>query len=468
MSPLKPLLYSVQGEVFIVAGDDMGREIVSNNKLNLQGVKMVKEEVERGDVSARAGRLRLTGNLGHFRAERHKGPLSPEAFQEVKDVAGTALVSNHCYGTTKESFVTETGSVPFSDVSRFWNAGLVDAIFDPDSGIASNFSLEEVSVTRGKDVFGNATFLLSEQRITLRYRLTDSVLRPIIYSVQKTAYQYENTHGSFASPREYGNVVGRDFHPRPGRVSVLDLAVFYPSGGQVVFGLYPNLEETHTYYWYNPHGELVSQNTVTLGVAYTEDNQTFRTLSSLNKEDVSPNGILKRKVIRQELVSYHQLSRDSYGVRREVTRLNHEGRYSTSADVQIVQAGAVQGSPAETRKMQVYAEKKTVGGGLMEAPALEVAVNTPSWESLETLLPLLEEGLSHDAVLRTYEVFGELNVALGLQVDMPAFSSLGGSETIPSPTLNPASVPTVVGYETEKDVPNGTALTRIVVRGRLA
>jgi hypothetical protein len=467
VSPFKPIFYSVQGEVFIVAGSDTERELVADNRLSLQGVRMVREEFRRGGLSDGAGQLRLTGNLGRFRPERHKGPLSPEPLQEVRGLAGSALVSNQCYGTVREGFLTETGSIAFLDVPKFWGLGFVDVLIDPDSGIVSNFSMEEVSVLRGKDVFGNASFLLSELRVTHRHRLTDLGLRPTIHSVHRTVFQYENTHGSFASPREYGNVVGRDFLPRPGRVSSLDLAVFYPFMGQVVFGLYPNLEETHTYYWYNPHGELVAQNTVTMGTVYTEDNKTFRELGSMDKEDVSPGGTLKRVVVRQELVAYYQLSRDSYGVRREVTRLNRQGRYSTSADLQIVQAGSVQSSPVEFRKMQVYAERGTGGEGLRDSPTLEVAVNTPSWESLETMLPLLEERLGQEEVLRTYEVFGELNVALGLQVDMPSFTNLDGTEVISTPTLSPASVPTVVGYEIEKDTLSGMALTRLTVRGRL-
>ncbi|HHT9120356.1 MAG TPA: hypothetical protein ACFYD3_07425 [Candidatus Hypogeohydataceae bacterium YC41] len=468
VSPLRPLFYSVQGEVFILAEADMEGTVLTDNRLSLQGVRMVREEIKRGETSARMGRLRLTGNLGRFRPERYKGPLTAEPFQEVQDLAGSVLVSNYCYGTVKESFVTETGSTPFVDVPRLWGLGIVDALIDPDSGVVSNFSLEEVSILRGKDIFGKTAFLLSEQRVVHRYRRTGLNLRPTIYSVQKTIFQYENTHGSFASPREFGNVVGRDFFPRPGRVSSLSLAVFYPYMGQVVFGLYPNLEETHTYYWYSLRGELVAQNTVTVGTVYTDDGQTFRQLGTLDMEDISPGGTLKRVVIRQELVAYYQLNRDSYAVRRETTRLNQQGRYSTSVDVHIVQAGSVQGSPVEHRKMQVYAEKEARGEGLQGSPTLEVAVNTPSWESLETILSLLEERLGRDEVIRTYELFGELNVAPGLQVDMPAFSSLDGTEAIPTSSLSPASVPIVIGCEIEKDALNGTALTRLVVRGRLS
>lgn len=457
VSPLKPLLYSVRGEVFMVAEMDMGREAVSDNTLDLQGVRMVGEEVKRGNISAKAGRLRLTGNLGSFRSERYKGILSPEPFKKVKGPVGGILASNYCYGTTQDSFFTGTDSISFVDAKA---SGV-----DPDSGIVNNFSLEVVSVLRGKDVFGKVTSLLSEYHVTHRWRSTDSGLHSIVYSIQDTVFLYENTHGSFASPREYGNVVGRDFNPRPGRVSTLHQAMFYPSNGEVVFGLYRLPEETATYYWYSHHGELAAQYTITFGPVYTEDNETFSPLSSLNKDDISPDGTVKQKVLRVESVSYYQLSRDSYGVRREHTRLNREGRYSTSVDVQIVQAGAVQGSPVEFRKMQVYAEKGIGSESPMESPALEVSVNTPSWESLETILPLLEEDLGHDEVVRTYEVFGELNAALGLQVNMPAFSSLDGTEVISSPGL--ASVPIVVGYEIEKDAFKGTALTRLTVKGRM-
>ncbi len=468
VSPLRPLFYSVAGELFIVAEADTEVALMPENRFSLGGVKVVREEVRGGNASARAGRLRLVGNLGRFRPERYKGSLSTEPFRVVQDVAGSAAIINNCYGTSRETLFTQTGSIAFTDVPKLWGLGITDILIDPDTGVVSNFSLEEISVLRGKDIFGKATFLLSELRITHRYRLTDSGLRPIIYSIQKTAFQYENTHGSFASPREFGNVVGRDFYPRPGRVTSLDLAVFYPSMGQVVFGLYRNVEETHTYYWYNFRGELVAQNTITSGMVYTEDNIVFKPLSSLDREDISPYGSLRRGVIRQELVAYYQLSRDSYGVRKEIIRLNSQGKYTNNVDLQIVQAGAVQGSPAEPRKMQVYAERAQHGNALAAAPALEVQINTPSWESIEVIFPLLEENLSRNEVVRTYELFGELNMASGLQVDMQTFSSLDGREAISSPALHPGSVPVVVGYEIEKDALKGVTFTRLAVRGRLA
>ncbi|HHT9153955.1 MAG TPA: hypothetical protein ACFYEM_10590, partial [Candidatus Hypogeohydataceae bacterium YC40] len=99
VSPLRPLFYSVQGEVFILAEADMEGTVLTDNRLSLQGVRMVREEIKRGETSARMGRLRLTGNLGRFRPERYKGPLTAEPFQEVQDLAGSVLVSNYCYGT---------------------------------------------------------------------------------------------------------------------------------------------------------------------------------------------------------------------------------------------------------------------------------------------------------------------------------------------------------------------------------
>src|SRR3989338_11230755 len=51
-SPLKPLLYSVEGEGFIVAGMGMGGGTGSGNTLGLPGGRMVGEEVKRGNISA--------------------------------------------------------------------------------------------------------------------------------------------------------------------------------------------------------------------------------------------------------------------------------------------------------------------------------------------------------------------------------------------------------------------------------
>ncbi|HHT9118010.1 MAG TPA: hypothetical protein ACFYD1_05190 [Candidatus Hypogeohydataceae bacterium YC38] len=474
VAPLEPFFYSVGGNIFITERGAMEEELGGANRLSLSGVRMVRQEVQRKE---KPSQIRLVGNLGRFRPERFKGPPQADSqpFQEVWEAAGTHAIKNYSYGIQRESFSTESGGVPFQDVPRVFALGM-GITADPDSGIISDFSMEEVSVLRGRDIFGNPSSMISETRSTYRHRVfAPGLVRPVLYARAKTVIQYENTHHSFAAPRELGSVVGQPTGlPIPGRISSLDLSVFYPAGGWIVYDLYPNIEETLTYYWYAPSGELVAQNTTTLGMVYTEDGLSFKELKFMDKDELSPWGSLRRVVVRQETISYYQISRDSYGVRREVVSLNTQGRYTASADVQIVQSGAVQGSPVEPRRMQTYAESGAYQPGsppeadLMATPAREVSINTPSWESLEALLPQFQKRFAKDEVLRVYEVLGELNIHPGLQVELQAVSNLDGTETIPVPSLDPDFAPIVVGYEIEKDLVVGRAITRLFVRGRLS
>ncbi|MFQ5863157.1 MAG: hypothetical protein ACE5IC_08535 [Candidatus Brocadiales bacterium] len=487
LSPMEPFIYSVGGHLFITEGgvyeDDFGAE----NMLDLSDVRMVREEVVRKDKPTQ---IRLQGNLGRFRPERFKGPITTETYQMVWEKVGTRWVWNHAYGTDRKLFFTEASSLntptrlgtDASPVSVTSGTRVISYItpdprsvtYDPDTFIVNGYSLEEVSTLRGKDVFGNPSFTLSETRSTYKYRFMGYWVERVLYSRAKMAYLYVNTHWSFAAPREYGNVVGKTFIPTPGRINSLDQMVFFPSGGQVVFGLVENIEETLTYYWYTPEGELAGYSTTITGVVYTDDNVTFRELKSMDKDDISPNGVLLRVITREEVISYTQVSRDSYGMRRVVSRLGLDGRYRTDVDMQIVQAGTVQGAPVELRRMEVYAEAGAPAMGsesdtktIMNTPARKLFINTPSWESLENILPFLEERYGIDEVLRTYEVLGELNVHVGLQVDMKSVSNLDGSEQIPAPALDPNFTPIIVGYNIEKDITNGKATTILIVRGRL-
>lgn len=296
----------------------------------------------------------------------------------------------------------------------------------------------------------------------------------VLYSRTKTAHLYENTHWNFAAPREYGNIVGRTFVPTPGRIDSLDQMLFFPSKGRVVFDLFENVEETLTFYWYTPEGELAGHNTATTEAVYTDDYITFRELKSMEKDDVSPYGALLRMITSEEVVSYTQLSRDSYSMRRIRRTLGRDGRYRTDISTQIVQAGAVQGSPVKLSRMEVYAETGAASTGnqsdmtaVMNTPSRELSINTPSWESLENILQFLKKRYGKDEVLRTYEVPGELNVHVGLQIDMKSVSNLDGSERIPAPALDPGFKPIVVGYSVEKDVISGKATTTLIVKGRL-
>ncbi|HCN19689.1 MAG TPA: hypothetical protein DIS73_05320 [Planctomycetia bacterium] len=64
-------------------------------------------------------------------------------------------------------------------------------------------------------------------------------------------------------------------------------------------------------------------------------------------------------------------------------------------------------------------------------------------------------------------MLGELNVHVGLQIDMKSVSNLDGSERIPTPALDLDFKPIVVGYDIEKDVISGKATTTLIVKGRL-
>ncbi|MFQ5956179.1 MAG: hypothetical protein ACE5KK_00205 [Candidatus Brocadiales bacterium] len=491
VSPMEPFIYSLGGRLFITEGGGFEDDFGTGNRLDLSDVRMVREEVIRAEKPTQ---IRLLGNLGRFRPQRFKGPIASAPYQRVWEKVGSRWVWNHTYGTERELFFTEVSSLntptrigsnmsPVSVTSgtrilSYFAPDPQSVTYDPDTFIVNGYSLEEVSTLRGKDVFGNTSHTLSESRSTYKYRLIDSGAAQwvgrVLYSRAKTAYLYENTHWSFTVPREYGNIVGNTFITTPGRINSLDQMVFYPSDGQVVFGLFENIEETLTYYWYTPEGELAGHSTSTTGVVYTDDDVTFRELKFMEKDDLSPNGTLLRDITREEVVSYTQISRDSYSMRRVVSRLGLDGRYHTDVDMQIVQAGAVQGAPAELRRMEVYAEMGAASMGsasdtmaVMNTPSRELSINTPSWESLENILPFLEKRYGKDEVLRTYEVLGELNVHVGLQVDMKSVSNLDGSEQIPAPALDPDFIPIVVGYNIEKDITSGKVTTTLIVRGRL-
>lgn len=480
VAPLEPLIYSVAGHLFITDGGAYEESFGGDNMLDLSGVRMVSEEIIRKD---RPTQIRLTGNLGRFRPDRFKGHITTSPYQKVWDTVGSHLVWNHAYGTERQSFSTEVSSLNTpTAVGANAAFGTVPAApgpfglaYDPDTLIVSGYSMEEVSTLRGKDIFGNPSFTLSETRSTYRYRLLPGMLlERILYYREKTAYLYENTHWSFSAPREYGNIVGKTFVPTPGRINSIDLMVFFPSDGQVVFGLFRNIEETLTYYWYTQRGELAGRITTTTAAVYTDDGVTYRELKYLGRDDISPYGSVLRLITREEAISYTQLSRDSYSMRRVLWRLGSDGRYHTDVDVQIVQAGAVQGAPVELRRMEVYAGSGMAAPGsesdaldIMDTPARQLSINTPSWESLENILPFLEKRYGRDEVLRTYEVLGELNVHVGLQVNMKAVSSLDGSEQIPAPALDPELVPIIVGYSIERDTTSGRATTTLIVKGRL-
>ncbi|MCB7129278.1 MAG: hypothetical protein J3T61_07060, partial [Candidatus Brocadiales bacterium] len=431
VSPMEPFIYSVAGHVFITEGGAAEYALDAENVLELSGVRMVREEVIRKE---KPSQIRLRGNVGRFRPERFKGPITSEPYQWVLDRIGDRWIGNYAYGIEREYFLTQADSTgtPYSvstpgkrvyatsKAITIWGPNPYGLTYDVDTFIVNGYSEEEVSILKGKDIFGNASFTLGETRSTYKYRYTLSGPNRVLFSREKAAFIYENTHWSFAAPREYGNVVGRRFYAIPGRITSLDQMVFFPQYGQVVFGLFENLEETRTDYWYTREGELAAQVTTTEAVVYTDDGVTHKELKSMAKDDISPWGILGRKITREESISYTQISKDSYGMRRVLSSLGPDGRYDTDVATQIVQAGAVQGSPVQLRKMQTYAERGAASRGsasdataVMDTPSRELSINTPSWESLENILPFLEKRYGKDEVLRTYQVMGELNVHVG-------------------------------------------------------
>ena len=497
VSPMEPFIYSVGGHIFITEGGAFEDDFGAGNAHELTGVRMVREEVVRRDKPTQ---IKLLGNLGRFRPERFKGSITNEPYRWTMERVGSRYIVNYSYGTAWEQSFTEVSSLRTSSrissvpttVPTVSNTKISSGTrttsyvtpdprgvtYDPDTFIVNGYSLEEISRLRGKDIFGNASFTLSETHSTYKYRYVPmpagARVERVLYSKTRTAYLYENTHWNFAAPREYGNIVGRTFIPTPGRIDSLDQMLFFPSKGRVAFDLFENVEETLTFYWYTPEGELAGHNTTTTEVVYTDDYVAFRGLKSMERDDISPDGALLRTITSEEVVSYTQLSRDSYSMRRIRRTLGRDGRYHTDVNTQIVQAGAVQGSPVKLSRMEVYAETGAASTGnpsdmtaVMNTPSRELSVNTPSWESLENILQFLKKRYGKDEVLRTYEVLGELNVHVGLQIDMKSVSNLDGSERIPTPALDPDFKPIVVGYDIEKDVISGKATTTLIVKGRL-
>lgn len=464
-----PMVYYLGGTIFITESIEKAQ---SPSVLPLSGypVHHVSEELIRKD---KPSQVRLLGNMGIFWREKYKGLTFGTMFGYTFQV-GTFTANNAAFGTTTETAIADTGSQPFD---FGW---LGQGVVDPDTGLVADLAREILTIMTGKNVYGEKGYVLSQtRRINMWRKPPGSSFADIIpFSEMVTVYQYDKTDPIYLRPREFGNIVGQSYDPRPGRVSSLAQYIWQVMGGQVVFANYANLEETRTYYWYKDTGELVSQNTIKTALCYSEDGlpdtdpkKEWKQAKNLKKDDVSTSGQWKQLIVETELLNYQQINKDSYKVERRVSSLGEEGRLRTlPADVQIVQAGAVQGSDENLRKMQVYAESGAAQLGspadataIMDVPAQEFSINTPSWAALERMLPSFMARLHAGEITRQYEVWGEWNLYPGLTVSAEIWQNQAG-ENLESPSLTTLFM-VITEFEVRRT--GAQSVTRFTARGRL-
>ncbi len=151
--PMEPFIYSIEGHVFITDGgayeDDLGQE----NRLDLSDVRTVREELIRKE---RPVQIKLRGNLGRFRPERFKGPITTEPYQIVWENVGSHMVWNHAYNTDRQLFFTEASALntptvvgPNQSPVPAASATSIASYFtpDPDTLLVNGYSLEEVKTS---------------------------------------------------------------------------------------------------------------------------------------------------------------------------------------------------------------------------------------------------------------------------------------------------------------------------------
>ena len=465
-----PMVYYLGGTIVIIESLEKIQS-PSIRSLSTQPVRQVGEEVVRKD---KPSQVRALGNLGMFIKERFKGKVFGTSFT-YQSPAGGFTARNTAFGTASETAIAESGSMSF--VSVFFSSSV---FFDPDTGIAPDFTQEILNRVTGLDVFGNPGYVLSETRtIKMWRRDPDSLFANVItFSITKTVYQYDKTDPRYLRPREFGDVLGKTQSYSPGRASSLSQYIWQVAGGNVVFANYNDLEETRIYYLYRDTGELISQNTIKTALCYSDDGladtdplKEWKQAKGLKKDDVSVDGVWKKMVVENELINYQQINKDSYKAERQVLSLDKEGRLkSLPSDVQIVQAGSVQGSRENLRKMQVYAETGAPQVGdvadmsaVMDVPSQEVTINTPSWAAMERILPVLTARLHSGEITRTYEVPEEWNLYPGLAVSADAWQNQAG-ESIEAPGLTTLFM-AITGFEITRS--GGRSRTRFTVRGRL-
>lgn len=428
----EPLLHYEGGKLFIIDSSSVEEDWVGG--WTPTNARLVIEEVTKNDKPTQ---IRVSGNLGEFRPEKYKGYAD-----NTKQVAfGVRLGNAFVPVTISGSYHIETTKSTYADTQT---------------------AVEKYVVT---DIFGNDSWVVYEQHTVEQLGwLGVPMWPPVILSKRQILRSMADTHYSFSHPRELGTQ------------EVIGKRINYPFGGSVISEFVPEVEKIDKSYTYNSDATLKSENTKATSLCYSDDNgSTWRPIKNLESNDVLDSGITNYLVTWEDAIEYSQVSRESYMAKRLRVSLDESGKQVIQEDVQIVQAGAVQGNKSDLRKMQVYAETGTAvtgnisdGTATMNSPAVEISVNTPSWDAIEDILTIIQNRLLRNEVLRTYEIAGELNVYLGLGINMTGIPNVDGSETINAPALYPGSLPLVTGYTVEKDTMARTAKTRLEVKGRLA
>ncbi|MBI2560302.1 MAG: hypothetical protein HYW14_04130 [Planctomycetes bacterium] len=426
------LLHYEGGKLFIIDSssteEDWGVGWTPTN------IRLVTEEINKNDKPAQ---IKVSGNLGEFRPEKYKGYAGNTNQTSFGVWLGNAFVPV----TISGSYHVKTTKSSYADTQT---------------------TVEKYVVT---DIFGNDSWVVYEQYTVEQLGwLGTPMWPPVILSKRQILRSMADTHYAFSHPRELGTL------------EVIGKRINYPFGGSVINEFVSEVEKIEKSYAYNSDGTLESENTKATSLCYSDDNgSTWSPIKNLGTEDVLDSGITNYLVTWEESIDYSQVSRESYMAKRLRVSLDESGKQVIREDAQIVQAGAVQGNKSDLRKMHVYAETgEAVTGNIpdstetMNSPAVEVSVNTPSWEAIEDILTIIQNRLLRNEVLRVYEIAGELNVHLGLGVNMAGISNVDGSETINAPALYPGSLPIVTGYTIEKDMLARVAKTRLEVRGRLA
>lgn len=431
-SIFEPLLYYEGGKLFII--DSSSGEENWAGGWTPTNTRLVIEKITENDKPTQ---IRVLGNLGEFKPEKYKGYAG-----NISQVSfGVRLGNAFIPVTITGNYHIETSTSTFGDTQT---------------------TVEKYIVT---DIFGNDSWVVYEEHTVEQLGwLGVPMWPPVILSKRQILRSMADTHYTFSHPRELGTQ------------EVIGKRINYPFGGSVVSEFVPEVEKIEKSYIYNTDGTLKSENTKATSLCYSDDNgRTWRPIKNLGPDDMLDSGIISYLVTWEEAIEYSQISRESYMAKRLRVSLDESGKQVIHEDAQIVQAGAVQGNKSDLRKMQVYAETgAAVTGSIpdatatMNSPALEISVNTPSWEAVEDILTIIQNRLLKNEVLRTYEIAGELNVHLGLGVNMTGISNADGSETISAPALSPDSLPHLTGYTIEKDMLARTAKTRLEIRGRLA
>lgn len=439
-SPFSTVSYSVGGVIFIVPKAILMLASGTAYTPPQNKSRVVSEQVMRSDVPAS---VRVAGDLGRFIPSRHKGKIWSTNLRTFSLQIGSVTIDEDYYGYDTEE--TEWAS------DDFYNGYVWRSMRDDETGIVTSATRIFTKKWWALDIFGERAFEIGEVKETYKGRDDDTLgMYTVLYRRESKVTHHEGVHYSYQSPRETS------------RKEIVDQMVWKP-GATPTFEMYNGLETKKTEYKYSKINDaLESQNMAITGAVYTEDDKEYKPLEGLAKDDVA-NGTVSQRTTNEEITNYAQHTKDSYLVRTQTIRLKSNSKYEADANVQVVQAGGVQGERLQLRKAPILAEATTG----YTAPVQEVRLQTPSWESADSVLAYQFFQLSGAVVVRTYEVMGEVNVYLGSPVNLEAIVHHNGLQ-FPAPTLATAYRPIVTEYRIHKNLLTGEAITQLTVEGKLA